>query len=106
MLRMSEQRHDFECGKAGSLGSGLPYVTLISSQVKSHRCPNLGIYMATGVSQNGRVVRDACGAFQTVVVGCGNRATMEFHSTCTTREPITCKLVYKLLGCYKRPLQF
>ena len=73
-----------------------PYVTLISATASSHRCPNLGKFMATGVTQDGRVVRDTCGvgnqgAFNTLVVGCGDRGTMEFHSKCATQEPITGK---------------
>ncbi len=72
------------------------YVTLISATVPNHRCPDLGKFMATGVTQDGRVVRDTCGvggqgAFHTVVVGCGDTGTMEFHSKCAKHEPITCK---------------
>jgi hypothetical protein len=31
------------------------------------------------------------GAFHSVVVGCGQRATMDFHSKCVSQEPITCE---------------
>lgn len=96
MLRKSDQMsEDFECGKEYALGP-TPYVTLVNPEAKSNRCPNLGRYMATGVSTDGRVVRDACGpmgqgGFHTLIVGCGDRATMEFHSKCATHNPISCK---------------
>lgn len=76
---------------------GSPYITLISSTPPSLRCPNLGKYMASGVTQDGRVMRDVCGngnqgtSFNTLVVGCDDKGTMEFHSKCTSEEPITCK---------------
>lgn len=82
------------------------YMTLISSSASSTRCPNLGKYMASGVTQDGRVVRDACsgstnsgnqGAFNTLVVGCGDKGTMEFHSNCASEEPISCMKKLKTL---------
>jgi len=101
MLRRSDHggSDDFDCMKPDALGPKLPYVTLVNPDSKSHLCPNLGKYVSSGVSQDGRSVRDSCGlaggqgAFHSVVVGCGNRATMEFHSKCATQEPITCKIM-------------
>ncbi|ODM98146.1 hypothetical protein Ocin01_08532 [Orchesella cincta] len=95
MLRKSDQMsEDFECGKASALGPTLPYVTLVNPEAKSNRCPNLGRYMASGVSTDGRVVRDSCGpmgqgGFHSLIVGCGDRATMEFHSKCANHNPIS-----------------
>jgi len=97
---MKEKREsyyeDYECGKMDALGPSLPYVTLISSRVLSHRCPYLGRYMATGVIKDGRFVADLCAtasvsheAFHSWVVGCGHSATMEFHSKCVNKEPVT-----------------
>jgi hypothetical protein len=95
MIRKSDYgMEDSDCFKPDALGPKLPYVTLINPAAKAHRCPNLGKYLASGVSENGRVVRDSCGpgqGFHSVVVGCGSKATMEFHSKCATQDPITCK---------------
>ncbi|OXA40499.1 uncharacterized protein LOC110860504 [Folsomia candida] len=97
MLRKSDHgMEDSDCFKSDALGPTLPYVTLVNPDAKAHRCPNLGKYMAAGGSPDTRrVVRDSCGpsggqgAFHSVVVGCGNRATMEFHSKCDRQDPIT-----------------
>ncbi len=103
MLRKADQMsEDFECGKANALGPTLPYVTLVNPEAKSNRCPNLGKYMATGVSTDGRVVRDSCGTmgqggFHSLVVGCGEQATMEFHSKCSANNPIRCKFFFILV---------
>lgn len=99
MLRKSDQMsEDFDCGKADALGPTLPYITLVNpeAKLKSNRCPNLGIYTATGVSTDGRVVRDSCGTinqggFHSLIVGCGDTAKMEFHSKCPNQNHIRCK---------------
>lgn len=130
---------DYDCGKPEAMGPNLPYVTLISSGENSRRCPYLGKYMTTTITQDGRLVStpaasngagDPCssvssqissassssgasgstnggvgetggisltnahhqGSFHSLVVGCGHRATMDFHSKCLPHEPITCKL--------------
>ena len=61
----------------------------------------MGKYSASGVVKDGRVVRDVCsgsggivgreaaGYFNTVVVGCGDRETMEFQSSCPNQEQST-----------------
>jgi len=98
MLKRSEHGEAFDCLRPDALGPSLPYVTLVNPDAKSPRCPNLGKYMASGVTQDGRVVRDSCGAsggqgaFHSVGGGCYNRATMEFHSKSASQEPITCKI--------------
>ncbi|CAL8089133.1 unnamed protein product [Orchesella dallaii] len=127
---------DYDCGRPEAMGPNLPYVTLISSGENSQRCPHLGKYMTTTITQDGRVISapaasssDPCstiysqfqglssggsggsggggggsigsdasisltnahhqGSFHSLVVGCGHRATMDFHSKCLPHEPIT-----------------
>lgn len=101
----------YECGGRDALPN-LPYVTLVRAEASSHRCPYLGKYMTSGILsggdlcltqgtggvvglQNGNVQH---GGFHSVVVGCGQRATMDFHSKCVTQEPITCELNFSW-GC-------
>ena len=89
----------FQGGASGAGESEAPFITLISSSAHAMRCPNLGKYMAAGVSADGRVLRDTCGgaegAFNSLVVGCNDKGTMEFHSKCSStsgsEEPITGK---------------
>ncbi|CAG7832761.1 unnamed protein product, partial [Allacma fusca] len=96
MRQVLEGEEDFVCNNSKAMNTGMPFVTLVSAERPHHRCPYLGKYAATGVTQDGRVVRDACGPalgqaanFQTLVVGCGDSATMEFHSTCPNQEQST-----------------
>lgn len=81
---------------SGDCGNELGFMTLVSASPPPHRCPNLGKYLATGVSgDGGRLVRESCGDspgdLSGVAVGCGDEGTMEFHTKCATQEPITCK---------------
>ncbi|ODN00492.1 hypothetical protein Ocin01_06185, partial [Orchesella cincta] len=120
---------DYDCGRPEAMGPNLPYVTLISSGENSQRCPYLGKYMTTTITQDGRLIStpaasagEPCssqfqglssggsgggggsigseaslsltnahhqGSFHSLVVGCGHRATMDFHSKCLPHEPIT-----------------
>ena len=90
----------FACSKGPSETEGT-FSAFINSEGSYRKCPHLGKYSASGVVQDGRVVRDVCsgggsslgretgGNFHTVVVGCGDRETMEFQSTCSNQEQST-----------------
>ena len=98
----SSDDNSFACSKEPSLTDGT-LQTYINSEGSHRRCPHLGKYSASGVVQDGRVVRDTCGIggntagreaagnFHTVNVGCGDRETMEFQSSCPNQEQSTGK---------------
>ncbi|CAG7823348.1 unnamed protein product, partial [Allacma fusca] len=94
-VKIRARDDDSECDKGGSETGHGPFVTLVTTEAATHRCPYLGKYTATSVTQDGRGIRDACGpgggqnSFNTLIVGCGDRAKMEFHSKCPSQEPTT-----------------
>ena len=107
----SSDDNTFACGKEPSLTGGT-LETYINSEGSYRTCPHLGKYSASGVVQDGRVVRDTCsgggnavgrdaaGNFHTVIVGCGDRETMEFQSNCPNQEHSTGKAALNLrLAC-------
>ena len=113
----TKRMHAYDEENAAEMAA--PYITLVGSASTSTalRCPNLGKYMASGVKQDGRIIRDACGhghgpdasggggrssvglgkgSFNTLVVGCDDEGTMKFHSKCASEEPTTCKPINDL----------
>jgi len=42
---------DYDCGRPEAMGPNLPYVTLISSGENAQRCPYLGTYRTTTITQ-------------------------------------------------------
>ena len=85
-----ERRHEEE--------KNVPFMTLVSTEAALHRCPYLGKYVAaptTSSSSDGKNTRDLCSSsgpngghnsFSSLIVGCGDRAKMEFQSKCPTQE--------------------
>jgi hypothetical protein len=96
-IRRKTGYDDKECGTKNTIDKSTDvdfYITLVSSTVSERRCPQLGKYMTKmSPNQDSRVSREACGpggkdSYSTLVVGCGHKGTMEFHSKCASEEPI------------------
>lgn len=90
-----EKRHE-----EGEMEKHAPFMTLVSTEAALHRCPYLGKYVAAAAAAvggtsggDGKNTRDLCSgpngghnSFSSLIVGCGDRAKMEFQSKCPSQE--------------------
>lgn len=70
------------------LNANLQSVSFAASTPETRQCPNLGQFQVTGLTRDGRRIKDKCSSegFTTLRVGCSSLDTLQFRAECSSSD--------------------